>query len=188
MMRRSAASPVATPGQGSRAPPVAGSSAIGSSARAQASEGHHTSVPKPQQAVVARLQLASPAQEAEVAKWRASVMEKKTFSGPHAVASLEAAKRNEAALEKQAVMERESAAFAKLEHTFNELALSFGEIPTKTDSCDFFKEINSFFGEFDKEVEKQAAVVVLVLGLRGMALAPIFSARSPLLGPNRDVA
>lgn len=48
-------------------------------------------------------------------------------------------------------------AFAKLEHTFNELALSFGEIPTKTDSCDFFKEINSFFKEFDKEVEKQAA-------------------------------
>jgi hypothetical protein len=47
---------------------------------------------------VARLQLASPAQEAEVAKWRASVMEKKTFSGPHAVASLEAAKRLKEAL------------------------------------------------------------------------------------------
>jgi hypothetical protein len=97
-MRRSTASPVATPGQGSRAPPVAGSSAIGSSARAQTSEGHQASVPEPQQAVVARLQLASPAQEAEVAKWRASVMEKKTFSGPHAVASLEAAKRTKEAL------------------------------------------------------------------------------------------
>ena len=98
MMRRSAASPVATPGQGSRPPPVAGPSAIGSSAKAQASESHQVSVPKPQQAVGARLQLASPAQEAEVAKWRASVMEKKTFSGPHAVASLEAAKRTKEAL------------------------------------------------------------------------------------------
>jgi hypothetical protein len=97
-MRRSAASPVATPGQGSRAPPVAGSSAIGSSIKAPTSEGGRLAVPKPPQAAVARLQLASPEQEAEMAKWRASVMEKKTFSGPHAVASLEAAKRMKEAL------------------------------------------------------------------------------------------
>ena len=39
--------------------------------------------------------------------------------------------------------------FEKLEHTFNELVLSFGELPSKTDSCEFFARLNTFTKQFD---------------------------------------
>ena len=93
-MRRAAASPVATPGQGSRVPPMSGQSAIGSSGKAPMGAGGDRPAPKPSDGGSAmRMQMASPKQAAAIAAWRASVVEKKAFSGPGAVASAEDAKR-----------------------------------------------------------------------------------------------